>query len=59
MEETQRYVDFATAHSRPIPEAVLKTGVGELDPDRRVLKMSGARHGTLMAHENTKARIPE
>lgn len=50
MEETQRYVDFATAHTRPIPEEVLRAGAGELDQDKKVLKMLGARYGTLTEH---------
>lgn len=50
MEETQRYVDHARAHARPIPEEVLKAGAGELDGDKKVLKMLGARYGTRAAH---------
>jgi hypothetical protein len=38
------------ALARPIPEEVLKAGAGELDGDKKVLKMLGARYGTRTAH---------
>jgi hypothetical protein len=50
MEETEGYVDYARAHTRPIPEAILKAAEGESDPDRRIVKMLCARrYGTLTA----------
>lgn len=43
IEETMIYVSYANAHRTPIPADVLAAGTGEIDPDRRVLKMLGAR----------------
>jgi integrase len=43
MEETMLYVHVAQAHARPIPPELLLAADGELDPDRRVIKMLGAR----------------
>jgi len=54
IDETMLYVDFAKSHGRPIREAVLKAGQTEQDPDRRVVKMLGARRGTLTAPERTQ-----
>jgi hypothetical protein len=43
MTETMRYVHFARNHRRPIPPHVLEAARGETDPDRRVVRMLGAR----------------
>lgn len=43
IEETLRYVHVAEAHAREISPAVLAAAEGEHDPDRRILKMLGAR----------------
>ena len=43
MEETMRYVHIAGAHMRETPSMVLAAAEGEFDPDKRVLKMLGAR----------------
>jgi hypothetical protein len=43
IDETMIYVHVAENHRREIPEAVLAAGAGESDPDRRILKMLGAR----------------
>lgn len=43
IEETMRYVHVAETHARQIPREVLEAAEGEYDPDRRVLKMLGAR----------------
>ena len=51
MKETLGYIDFAQAHARPIPEPILQAGAGETSPDRKVIKMLGARSGTLTAQE--------
>jgi integrase len=47
IDETMRYVHLAEAHRRPLAEPIAKAGMGEVDPDRRVLAMLGAR-GHLM-----------
>ena len=43
IEETMRYVHVANAHGRPIPKHVLDAVGSEIDPERRILKMLGAR----------------
>ncbi len=43
MEETMRYVHIAGAHMRETPSVVLAAAEGGFDPDKRVLKMLGAR----------------
>jgi integrase len=43
MTETMRYVHVAHAHPRPLPPALVQAGMGQLDPDHRVLAMLGAR----------------
>jgi hypothetical protein len=47
--ETMRYVHVANAHRRQIPEEVLRAAGTEIDPDRRVVLMLGARRGTPVA----------
>jgi len=43
MEETLRYVHVAGGHMREAPAEVLEAADGEMDPDRRVLRMLGGR----------------
>ena len=38
---------MAENHRREIPECVLEAGLGEPDPDRRILKMLAARGKNL------------
>jgi len=40
---TMGYVKLAEAHRRPVPPEILAAGVGEADPDRRIVLMLGAR----------------
>jgi integrase len=47
--ETLRYVHVANAHRRQIPEVVIRAAGTEIDPDRRVLCLLGARRGTPVA----------
>jgi len=47
--ETLRYVHVAEDHMRPLPQAVLEAARNEADPDRRIVKMLGARR-TLAEH---------
>ena len=43
MTETLRYVHVAEVHRRDLPAEILAAAQGELEPDRRVLKLPGAR----------------
>jgi hypothetical protein len=52
IDETMIYVHVAENHRRDLPPAVIEASLGEADPDRRVLKMLGARadlRGTNLA----------
>ena len=53
IDETMLYVNFAGAHTRPIPPKVLLAAGTEVDPDQRILKMLGAR-GTVVAQPTVK-----
>ncbi|MDD5308299.1 MAG: site-specific integrase [Deltaproteobacteria bacterium] len=48
--ETLRYVHVAEDHQRPLPENVIAAGRGEADPDRRIVRMLGARIATPAQH---------
>jgi len=50
IDETMLYVHVAENHRRDLPEDIVASGLGEIDPDRRVLRMLGAR-GSHMAAE--------
>jgi hypothetical protein len=43
-------------HRRDIPEDIVKAGLGEIDPDRRVLKMLGARGSHVAAETSLTER---
>jgi integrase len=43
IDETLRYVHMAEGHPRDLPQQLLDAVAGEHDPDRRVLRMLGAR----------------
>lgn len=43
IDETMLYVHVAENHRRDIPESIVAAGCNEVDPDRRILKMLGAR----------------
>lgn len=48
--ETLGYIDFAKNHARPLSAHVTKAGEGETDPDKKTIKMLGARaNGNLTA----------
>lgn len=51
IDETMIYVHVAENHRREVPEVVREAGLGELDPDRRILKMLGARGKNLAKPE--------
>ena len=43
IDETMIYVHVAETHRRDLPEPIASAASGELDPDRRILKMLAAR----------------
>ena len=47
IDETMLYVHVAENHRRDLPAAVIEAGQGETDPDRRILRMLGARGKNL------------
>jgi integrase len=51
IDETMLYVNFASAHMRPIPPHVLQAAGTEIDPDRRILLMLGARGNRVATAE--------
>jgi hypothetical protein len=57
IDETMLYVHVAENHRREIPESILAAAQGEIDPDRRILKMLAARGShvaaTLVARDET------
>ena len=56
IDETMIYVHVAQNHRREIPEGILQAGASESDPDRRVLKMLGARASQAQASSNAKEK---
>jgi len=52
IDETMLYVHVAENHRREIPEDIVAAGHGESDPDRRILRLLGAR-GRHMAANST------
>ncbi len=57
IDETLRYVHMASGHMRELPKSMLEAVEGEFDPDRRVLKMLGAR-GRLQQPDSNAAVVP-
>ena len=51
IDETMIYVHVAENHRRDVPGVVQEAGLGEADPDRRILKMLGARGKNLANDE--------
>jgi hypothetical protein len=49
IDETMLYVHVAENHRREIPPEILAAAAGERDPDRRVLRMLGARGSHVAA----------
>jgi hypothetical protein len=55
IDETMRYVQVADGHRRDLPPELVAV-VGETDPDRRILKLLGARKAVNPRHsDGTKA----
>jgi len=53
IDETMLYVHVAEAHARELPEPVRDAALSELDPDRRIITMLGARGKTVAKAEDT------
>ena len=47
IDETMLYVHVASAHARELPQEIRGAGMGEPDPDLRIVRMLGAR-GTIV-----------
>jgi integrase len=59
IDETMLYVHVAEHHRREIPEGIAAAGRNELDPDRRILKMLGARGSHVAADSSTPRETSE
>jgi integrase len=55
MDETLRYVHVAEAHRRETPLELMEAAAGEIDPDRRILKLLGARRLVNLRHDSGTA----
>jgi integrase len=55
IDETMRYVHFAEAHMRPLPDVLITAGQGIADSDRRVLAMLSKRGNVAGIHGNIVA----
>ncbi|MFH0900180.1 MAG: tyrosine-type recombinase/integrase [Pseudomonadota bacterium] len=58
IDETMLYVHVASNHVRELPPEIALAGAGELDPDRRIIKMLGSR-GKYVAKAVEKLEITE
>jgi integrase len=56
IDETMLYVHVAEVHRREVPPEILDAAHGEVDPDRRVLKMLGGRGKTVARASATPAK---
>jgi hypothetical protein len=56
IDETMLYVHVAENHWREIPEGIVSVALGEMDPDRRVLKLLGARGSHVAAETSSTER---
>ena len=56
IDETMRYVHLAENHRREITASIIAATQSEIDPDRRILKMLGAR-GSHVAAESGASRL--
>ena len=43
IDDTMRYVHVADGHRRELPPELIAAVAGELDPDKRILKLIGSR----------------
>ncbi|MBA3397750.1 MAG: site-specific integrase [Deltaproteobacteria bacterium] len=54
IDETMLYVHVAENHRRDLPETIVAAGAAEQDPDRRILKMLGARGSHVAAASSAR-----
>jgi integrase len=52
MDETLRYVHVADDHRRELPRELIEAAAGEFDPDRRILRLLGARRAANLRHSD-------
>jgi integrase len=57
IDETMLYVHVAESHARSLPEEIRLAGISEADPDRRILRMLGARGTNVPATRPQVAEI--
>ena len=50
IDETMLYVHVAEAHHRELPEVVRLAAMSETDPDKRIIRMLGARGSHVAAN---------
>lgn len=54
IDETMLYVHVAEAHARELPDCVREAAQNEIDPDRRIVAMLGARGKTVAKPSSTE-----
>jgi hypothetical protein len=59
IDETMLYVHVAENHRREIPEAIIAAGREESDPDRRILRLLGARGSHVAAASSSASENRE
>jgi hypothetical protein len=52
LDETLRYVHVADDHRRELPRELIEAAAGEFDPDRRILRLLGARRAANLRHSD-------
>ena len=57
IDETMLYVHVAEAHARELSEPVREAAQSEIDPDKRIVAMLGAR-GSIRGKAEAKASVP-
>ena len=57
IDETMLYVHVAGAHARELPDCVREAVQNEMDPDRRIVAMLGARGKTVAKAEGTETKL--
>jgi integrase len=57
IDETMLYVNFAGNHLRELPPQIVAAPGTEMDPDRRILKMLGARGTVVALAEDAKEEV--
>lgn len=57
IDTTLGYVHLADAHRRPAPAVVLAAGAAESDPDRRIIRMLGARDNAVTNGQTAASEV--